>query len=149
MAETRTRRARPRSSRRTTRSNGTRSQTRAAAARGGTTANGGPVEAVSHAASKAKGPAIAAGAAVAAAAVAGGVAIARHNGRGKKRGGLSMPDVSLPKLHKPSGDTTRDALKATAKALGGAAVEVGKAGYRVGELTSEVRRVREQASHQD
>jgi hypothetical protein len=106
---------------------------------------------------KAKVPALAGGAAVAA--VVGGVVLAR-NGRarkssipliGKKRGGVSlphvsMPHVSMPHLPKPSDGDTKDALKATAKALGGAAVEVGKAGYRMGELASEVRRVREQAS---
>jgi len=35
------------------------------------------------------------------------------------------------------------------KALGKTTVEVGKAGYRVGELTAEVRRVREQASQKN
>ena len=111
---------------------------------------------------KAKGPALAGGAAVAA--IAGGVALAR-NGRGskgfslpgvgrRKRRGIHMPHVSMPHPsmphlphlpHRSDGETT-EALRATAKALGAAAVEVGKAGYRAGELASEVRRVREQAA---
>jgi hypothetical protein len=109
-------------------------------------------------ADKAKGPALVGGAA--AAAIAGGIAVARNGGKmkgglpsiGKKRRRISMPHVSLPHLSMPhlpkaSDGDAKDALKATAKALGDAAVEVGKVGYRVGELTSEVRRVREQASH--
>jgi len=101
------------------------------------------------------GPAIAGAAAIAA--TAGAVAIARNGSRkgkgvslpfiGGKRGRLAMPRVSLPHLHRPSDDDSKGALRATAKALGGTAVEIGKAGYRVGELTAEVRRVREQAAH--
>jgi len=107
---------------------------------------------------KAKGPALAGGAALAA--VAGGVVLARNGRRskgfslpgiGRKRRGIHMPHVSVPHVsmphlpHRSDGDTT-EALRATAKALGVAAAEVGKAGYRAGELASEVRRVREQAA---
>jgi hypothetical protein len=106
-------------------------------------------------------PVLAGGAALAA--VAGGVALAR-NGRGsksfslpsvgrKRRGAqlphVNLPHVSLPHLpHRSDGERT-DGLRATAKALGTVAVEVGKAGYRAGELASEVRRVREQVAHKD
>jgi hypothetical protein len=70
---------------------------------------------------------------------------------------VSMPKVSMPDLPKPNlskvkgdgGEATRKALGKTAKAFSDAAVEVGKAGYRVGELTNEVRRVREQAKKTD
>jgi hypothetical protein len=108
-------------------------------------------------ASKVKGPAVAGGAALAG--LAAGVAISR-NGRskrgpipnlGNRRKRISMPDVwmpnvSMPRMKLASGDSTRKALGATAKALGNTAVEVGKAGYKLGELTTEVRRVREQAA---
>lgn len=117
-------------------------------------------------AERAKGPALAGGAALAA--VAGAVALAR-SGRSshglslptvrRKRRSKGIPHVSMPHLsaphvsmphlpHRSNGETT-EALRATAKALGAAAVEVGKAGYRAGELASEVRRVREQAARRD
>lgn len=106
---------------------------------------------------RAAGPALAGGAAIAA--VAGGIAIARNARNGSRKGKgvslpfvggkrrrIAMPRVSLPHLSKPD-DDSKGALRATAKAFGGTAVEIGKAGYRVGELTSEIRRVREQAAH--
>jgi hypothetical protein len=115
---------------------------------------------------KVKGPALAGGAALAA--VAGGVVLATRSGGkrkgvslpsiGKKRRGIQMPQVSMPHVPKPhvskphlpnrsrsNGETT-EALRATAKALGSAAVEIGKVGYKAGELVTEVRRVREQAT---
>lgn len=110
---------------------------------------------------KAKGPALAGGAALAA--LAGGVVLVR-NGRGskglslpsvgRKRHGVHMPHVSMPHVPKPqlphrSNGETGDALRATAKALTATAVEVGKAGYRAGELAAEVRRVREQAARKN
>jgi len=109
-------------------------------------------------ADKAKAPALVGGAALAA--IAGGVALARNGRRskgsslpliGKKRRGLHLPHIELPHVSMPqlpdrSDGDTAGALRATAKALGAAAVEVGKAGYRAGELASEVRRVREQAA---
>ena len=74
--------------------------------------------------SKAKGPAMAG--AAAAAGLAAGTVLARNGSR--KR--ISMPKVvSKPKV---------------AKALGKTAKEIGKAGFRAGELTAEVRRIREQ-----
>jgi len=77
------------------------------------------------AANKAKLPAIAAGAALAG--VAGGVALGRN---GKARGNL----LAL---------RSRESIM---KLLGSGAKEVGKAGYKVGQLTSEVRKVREAVS---
>lgn len=76
-------------------------------------------------ASKVKGPAVAG--AAAAAGLAAGAALARNGSR--KR--IGMPKVSKPKV---------------AKALGKTAKEIGKAGYRAGELSAEVRRMREQMS---
>jgi hypothetical protein len=87
-----------------------------------------PAEGAPHTGRHVARTALAGGAAVAA--VVGGVAIARGGSRKRKR-------PALPSM---------GALRATAKALGGAAVEIGKVSYRVGELTSEIRRVREQAS---
>jgi hypothetical protein len=78
-------------------------------------------------ASKAKTPAIAGGAALAG--LAGGMAIARNG--------------------TPESGGTAKALTSATKAFGQVAVQVGKAGYRIGELTAEVRRVREQASRRD
>jgi hypothetical protein len=110
-------------------------------------------------ASKVKGPAVAGGAALAG--LAAGVASSRNGrrkggplpGLGNRRRRISMPDVSIPnltpKISRPKlggGESTRKALSATAKAFGNTAVEVGKAGYKLGELTTEVRRVREQAA---
>jgi hypothetical protein len=90
-------------------------------------------------ASKAKTPALAGGAAIAglAGGIAGGIAISR-NGRGR-----------LPRMKDSAGNSTKTALRTTAKALGTTAVQVGKAGFRAGELAEEVRRVREQASQRD
>jgi hypothetical protein len=100
-------------------------------------------ETVANAASKAKTPLIAGGAALAG--LAGGAMLAR-NGAGKSigrsRGGgmsLSMPSLPKPSLPKAAGSGA-----GVAKALGTAAKEVGKAGFKAGELATEVRRVREQ-----
>jgi hypothetical protein len=64
--------------------------------------------------------------------LAGGLAL--RNGKGRDRG-ISIPrpklDVSLPKPR-----------RSTAKVLGGAAKEIAKGGYKVGQLTSEVQKVR-------
>jgi hypothetical protein len=119
-----------------------------------------PADGGKETASKAPAAMIAGGVALAGLA-AGGLALARNGqikghslpGVGKKRRGMHMPKVSMPKLPTPDasklkvdGKTTRKVLGTSAKAFGDMAVEIGKAGYRVGELTSEVRRVREQAS---
>jgi hypothetical protein len=85
--------------------------------------------AVANAARKARTPVIAGGAALAG--LAGGAALARMNGQ-RKLLGLPMP----PMGGRPS----------TAKALATAAKEIGKTGYKVGQLTSEVRRVREEVT---
>jgi hypothetical protein len=77
--------------------------------------------------SKAKTPMIAGGAALAG--LAGGAALARNGSRGS---GLSLPKPSF------GGGTS------VAKALGTAAKEIGKAGYKAGELANEVRKVREE-----
>jgi hypothetical protein len=61
----------------------------------------------------------------------------------------SLPKPNLSKVKGEGGQATRKVLGNTAKALSGVAVEVGKVGYRVGELTDEVRRVREQAKKTD
>jgi hypothetical protein len=110
-------------------------------------------------ASKVKGPAVAGGAALAG--LAAGVAISHNGSRkrgplpslGNRRKRVSMPNLSMPNLtsriSRPKlggGESTRKALGATAKAFGNTAVEIGKAGYKLGELTTEVRRVREQAT---
>ena len=86
---------------------------------------------VAKAVEKAKGPAIAGGAALVG--LAGGLALKN----GKKRNGLgSMPrpkiNLSMPK---PKGSTV--------KILGGAAKEIAKGGYKIGQLTSEVQKVRQ------
>jgi hypothetical protein len=77
-------------------------------------------------------PLIAGGAALAG--LAGGAALARN---GSKKSRLSLPRPSL-------GGT-----QTVAKALGSAAKELGKAGFKAGELAAEVRKVREQMSDSD
>jgi len=118
----------------------------------------GATETLQQATGTAKGPALAGAAALAA--IAGGVLLARRGRRGKRRSlpsigkqrrSIHMPGVALPHVAKPhlphwsDGETT-EVLRATAKALGAAAVEFSKAGYRAGELAAEVRRLREQAA---
>lgn len=87
--------------------------------------------AVAGMAKKAKGPASKAkGPAVAGAAAAAGLAAGAALGKNGARKRIGMPKVvSRPKV---------------TKALGKTAKEIGKAGYRAGELTAEVRRMREQ-----
>jgi hypothetical protein len=85
-----------------------------------------PESLIAKATDKAKVPAIAAGAALAG--VAGGVVLGRN---GKSRG------MSLPSLG------SRESM---VKLLGTSAKEIGKAGYKIGQLTSEVRKVREALS---
>ena len=92
---------------------------------------------VSKTMQKAKGPAIAGGAALVG--LAGGLALKN----GKRRNGLAgMPrpklNLSLPK---PKGSTV--------KVLGGAAKEIAKGGYKIGQLTSEVQKVRKAVEAQD
>jgi hypothetical protein len=82
-------------------------------------------------AEKVKVPAIAGGAALVG--LAGGLAL--KNGRSR---GLSGRVPSLPK---PKGSTV--------KVLGGAAKEIAKGGYAIGQLTSEVRKVREAVEAKD
>jgi hypothetical protein len=152
----RSRRRSPASAARSARANGRLADAGAAAqerATNGAAEAGGRLHRV---AGKAKRPALAGGAALAA--IAGGVALAKNGRRSKgfalpslkrKRSGLHLPHVSMPHLPHRSDEQTTDVLRATAKALGSAAVEIGKTGYRVGELAADVRRVREQAAHRD
>jgi hypothetical protein len=86
---------------------------------------------------RAKGPAIAGGAALVG--LAGGLALKN----GKKRSGFgagsrSKVNLSLPK---PKGSTV--------KILGGAAKEIAKGGYKIGQLTSELQKVRKAVEAQD
>ncbi len=97
---------------------------------------GGVRKTVSAVASKAKTPLVAGGAALMG--LAGGVAISR-NGSGKKLLGIRMPQIG-------GGGSTKKAMEGATKAFGTAAKELGKAGYQAGQLTSEVRRVREHVS---
>jgi hypothetical protein len=82
-------------------------------------------------AEKAKVPVIAGGAALVG--LAGGLAL--KNGKSR---GLSG---RMPSLPKPKGSTV--------KVLGGAAKQLAKGGYAVGQLTSEVRKVREAVEARD
>ena len=81
---------------------------------------------IAKATDKAKIPAIAAGAALGG--VIGGVVLGRN---GKSRG------MNLPSLR------SRESM---VKLLGTGAKEIGKAGYKIGQLTSEVRKAREAVS---
>jgi hypothetical protein len=83
---------------------------------------------------KAKGPAIAGGAALVG--LAGGMALKdRRNGGGLRGASKALPrpkvNLSMPK---PKGSTV--------KVLGGAAKEIAKGGYKIGQLTAEVEKVR-------
>jgi hypothetical protein len=78
---------------------------------------------------RAKGPAIAGGAALVG--LAGGLAL--RNGRKRSRFAMPRPNVNL-RLPKPKGSTV--------KVLGGATKEIAKGGYKIGQLTSEVQKVR-------
>jgi hypothetical protein len=100
-------------------------------ANGAKTAGG----ALGSAAQKAKGPALAGGAALAG--LAGGLVIAGRNGP-RRVLGVPVPGTARPlvKVKAPRRARGKDLLKA--------AGEVGSAGRHVGELASEVRRVREQ-----
>jgi hypothetical protein len=92
---------------------------------------------IAKAAKRAKTPAIAGGAALVG--LAGGLAM--RNGR--RRNGLaamSKPRVNLS-LPKPKGSTV--------KVLGGAAKEIAKGGYKIGQLTSEVQKMRKAVEAQD
>jgi len=86
---------------------------------------------ISKIADKAKVPAIAGGAALVG--LAGGLAL--KNGKSR---GLS---ARMPSLPKPKGSTV--------KVLGGAAKEIAKGGYAIGQLTSEVKKVREAVEAKD
>jgi hypothetical protein len=86
---------------------------------------------VSKIADKAKVPAIAGGAALVG--LAGGLAL--KNGKSR---GLSG---RMPSLPKPKGSTVT--------VLGGAAKEIAKGGYAIGQLTSEVKKVRDAVEAKD
>jgi hypothetical protein len=91
---------------------------------------------VAKAVGRAKGPAIAGGAALVG--LAGGLALQN----GKKRTGLGAirPKLNLS-LPKGKGSTV--------KVLGGAAKEIAKGGYKIGQLTSEVQKVRKAVEASD
>jgi hypothetical protein len=95
-------------------------------------------DAVSTAAKKAKGPALAGGAALAG--LAGGLAIASRAGGPRRVLGVPVPGTRRPlvKINTPRRVKARGAGKDLLKAAG----EVGSAGRQVGELVTEVRRVR-------
>ena len=89
---------------------------------------------VSAVASKAKNPLVAGGAALMG--LAGGVAISR-NGSGKKLLGVRMPQIG-------GGGSDEEGIGRRHQGTRHrAAKELGKAGFQAGQLTSEVRRVRE------
>jgi hypothetical protein len=93
-------------------------------------------------AEKAKVPALAGGAALVG--LAGGLAL--NNGK-RRRGPLSgrMPSMPRPNINLsvPKPKTS------TVKILGGAAKEIAKGGYAIGELTSEVKKVRQAIDSND
>jgi hypothetical protein len=95
-------------------------------------------DAVTTAAKKAKGPALAGGAALAG--LAGGLAIASRAGGPRRVLGVPVPGTrrSLVKINTPR----RVKARSTSKDLLKAAGEVGSAGRQVGELVTEVQRVR-------
>jgi hypothetical protein len=95
-------------------------------------------DAVSPVAKKVKGPAIAGAAALAG--LAGGLAIASRAGGPRRVLGVPVPGTrrSLITINTPRRVKTRSASKDLLKAAG----EVGSAGRRVGELVTELQRVR-------
>jgi hypothetical protein len=103
-------------------------RTRKSASSNGSSKNSS-VEAVRHAASKAKMPLVAGGAAIAGA--AGGLALAASKQTGKSRVGKAM--MRRPKLKVDSGDMAK------------VAKEVGNFSAQVGELANELRHARESA----
>ena len=115
-------------SRPTTRRGASAAKSQAQKAKTATTPDGG----LGGIAEKAKTPALAAGAALAG--LAGGMALKNGKGRSKGLPKLPTPAVNLS-LPKPR--------RSTAKLVAGAAKQVAKGGYAVGQLTSEVRKVRE------
>jgi hypothetical protein len=95
-------------------------------------------DAVTTVAKKAKGPALAGAAALAG--LAGGLAIASRAGGPRRVLGVPVPGTrrSLIKINTPRRVKARGASKDLLKAAG----EVGSAGRRVGELVTELQRVR-------
>ena len=95
-------------------------------------------DAVGTAAKRARGPALAGGAALAG--LAGGLAIAARGSGPRKLLGVPVPGTRRPlvKINTPGRVKARDVSKDLLKA----ANEVGSAGRHVGELVSEVQRVR-------
>lgn len=111
--------------------NSSKSRARTTRSRGSNGSPNGARETITRIASKAKVPAVAAGGALAG--LAGGAVLARRNSTHKVLG-VPMPRFS-------------GARRTTAEAFGDAAREIGKAGYQVGRLTNEVRRVRERVDN--
>ena len=124
---------------RNTSKNGSRAQTRSksgssSGSRKQPNARQSNVAAMAH---KAKGPAIAGGAALMG--LAGGIALS--NGRKSNGRAPRLPKNLSLNMPKPKGSAV--------KILGGAAKEIAKGGYKIGQLTSEVRKVREAVESQD
>jgi hypothetical protein len=97
-------------------------------------------DAVSNAAKKAKGPALAGGAALAG--LAGGLAIAAAGGGPRRVLGVPVPGTRRPlvKINRPRRVNVK--ARGASKDLLKAAGEVGSAGRQVGDLVTEVQRVR-------
>lgn len=119
-------------------SNGSRAKSTGKASSQASSGGGSDQSGAAKVVERAKGPAMAGGAALVG--LAGGLALSKN---GRKSGGLrSLPrpklNLSMPKSR-----------KSTAKVLGGAAKEIAKGGYKVGQLTSEVRKVREAVETKD
>ena len=100
-------------------------------------------DAVSRVAKKAKGPALAGGAALAG--LAGGLAIAARGGGPRKVLGVPVPGTRRPlvKINTPR----RAKARGVSNDLLKAANEVGTAGRHVGDLVTEVQRVRTELDH--
>jgi hypothetical protein len=94
--------------------------------------------AVSTAARKVKGPAVAGGAALAG--LAGGLAIASRANGPRKLLGVPVPGTRRPLVKVTTPRRVR--AKGASRDIRKAATEVGSAGRQVGDLVTEVRRVR-------
>jgi hypothetical protein len=99
------------------------------------------------AAQKAKGPALAGGAALAG--LAGGLVLASRGGGPRRVMGVAIPGTRKPllKIKGPAVTIKNPRAKGASKDLLRAAGEIGSAGRQVGELVTEVQRVRGELNH--
>ena len=99
------------------------------------------------AAQKAKGPALAGGAALAG--LAGGLVLASRGGGPRRVMGVAIPGTRKPllKIKGPAVTIKNPRAKGATKDLLRAAGEIGSAGRQVGELVTEVQRVRGELDH--